>query len=341
MATTELKILLIIKTEESRDLLKKYLSDLSAKIFAASSLIEGKKLVKSIDFDLVICEKNLDKISGFQIFRLFRSYLNDNEAAFFLLLNEKSQTDIELGLEIGIDNFIIPPIQKESLINKISNHVNRNSKVEAHIVKLFRDYFKSSPSAMVIVQNDVIVDYNESFRFFQHEMGVYVKKQNLFDVFNFDKNPKNHLLYQKLCNGLISHCTVKNVVVSSKEDLRYNVAFYNFPKKLNGKLVVEIVPYYGYREKLKRDLFGENGRRRQNGFVVEPRVGNSGQLDSNFTKRENEILALSADGLLIKQIASKLKISERTVEKHRSNIMEKTGTHSMVEAILLYGSHAS
>ena len=34
------------------------------------------------------------------------------------------------------------------------------------------------------------------------------------------------------------------------------------------------------------------------------------------------------DGLLIKEIAEKLSISDRTVEKHRASIMEKTGSRN-------------
>ncbi len=52
-----------------------------------------------------------------------------------------------------------------------------------------------------------------------------------------------------------------------------------------------------------------------------------------FTKRENEVLRLSCMGLPIKQISNKLNISNRTVEKHRSNLMEKTGSRNLIEVI--------
>ena len=52
-----------------------------------------------------------------------------------------------------------------------------------------------------------------------------------------------------------------------------------------------------------------------------------------LTRREQEILNLSAEGLPIKIIASQLGISERTVEKHRSNILHKTNTGNIIEAL--------
>ena len=47
-----------------------------------------------------------------------------------------------------------------------------------------------------------------------------------------------------------------------------------------------------------------------------------------LTSREQEILALLAEGLSAKEVAEKLFISPRTVENHRSSIMRKLDLHS-------------
>ena len=53
-----------------------------------------------------------------------------------------------------------------------------------------------------------------------------------------------------------------------------------------------------------------------------------------FSDREKEVLRLSCEGMPIKQIADKLCISDRTVEKHRSNLMAKTGSKNIVEVLV-------
>jgi len=53
-----------------------------------------------------------------------------------------------------------------------------------------------------------------------------------------------------------------------------------------------------------------------------------------LTAREREIVRLIVDGKSNKEVATTLNISVRTVETHRSNIMEKLGTHSVSELIL-------
>lgn len=54
----------------------------------------------------------------------------------------------------------------------------------------------------------------------------------------------------------------------------------------------------------------------------------------NLTKRETEILTALCNGNDTKLIAKKFFISERTVEKHIQNIMQKTNTHSSSKLII-------
>ncbi|SHK71254.1 response regulator [Rhodothermus profundi] len=52
-----------------------------------------------------------------------------------------------------------------------------------------------------------------------------------------------------------------------------------------------------------------------------------------LTDRERQILHLTAEGYTSREIAERLFISPRTVEKHRENLMAKLGLHSQAELI--------
>jgi DNA-binding NarL/FixJ family response regulator len=52
---------------------------------------------------------------------------------------------------------------------------------------------------------------------------------------------------------------------------------------------------------------------------------------SGLTGREREVLQLLAEGKIAKEISAILKVSPRTIEFHKNNIMVKTGLHSTAE----------
>jgi DNA-binding NarL/FixJ family response regulator len=68
--------------------------------------------------------------------------------------------------------------------------------------------------------------------------------------------------------------------------------------------------------------------------VADPvETGPSGKSISVLSNRENEILELLAKGMLYKEIAAKLFISQETVRKHVYHIYEKLHVNNRVEAI--------
>ena len=52
-----------------------------------------------------------------------------------------------------------------------------------------------------------------------------------------------------------------------------------------------------------------------------------------LTTREREVLQLAAEGCTNAEIASRLSISPRTAETHRTNLMRKLGLHSQTDLI--------
>lgn len=57
----------------------------------------------------------------------------------------------------------------------------------------------------------------------------------------------------------------------------------------------------------------------------------TGTQSHSLTQREREVLTLIASGKTTKQMADGLSLSQRTIEFHRHNIMDKLGIHSIAE----------
>lgn len=78
----------------------------------------------------------------------------------------------------------------------------------------------------------------------------------------------------------------------------------------------------------RRSLSATGIQSRIKQFVRQEVVAN---LSETLTPREREILALVASGLMNKQIASVLRLSENTVKIHREHIIEKMDASSSAD----------
>lgn len=60
---------------------------------------------------------------------------------------------------------------------------------------------------------------------------------------------------------------------------------------------------------------------------------NKKEINKEITNREIEVIKLLSEGYIVKEIASKLNISPRTVETHKANILEKLGFSRTIDLI--------
>lgn len=63
-------------------------------------------------------------------------------------------------------------------------------------------------------------------------------------------------------------------------------------------------------------------------------VGSEDKMNSILTKREKEVFDLLIQNFDTTEIASKLKISEKTVRNHISNVMQKLGVKGRASAVV-------
>jgi two-component system nitrate/nitrite response regulator NarL len=66
----------------------------------------------------------------------------------------------------------------------------------------------------------------------------------------------------------------------------------------------------------------------------------AGKGGNDLTSREEEILSLVSRGMTNKEIANRLKLTERTVKHHMTSIMRKSKVRNRVEAMLMFRRRA-
>lgn len=326
-------ILIIEPKEEIQKKLTAILRQNSCRVKAVNNANDGIQLAIKNYYDLIICQKELSYSSGYQVFKMLKEFLLKEGTSFFLIVEKLDQEDVLVGLEMGIDNFILRPINKVSVLNKIDNNIRKIYDKNIFESNQLIDFLDYSPVAKFIIENQKVVDANNVFCKLVRSIKNDLINKRFVDLFELNSNSQNALKYKKLENGLITNCYLKKVRPTTNFNIIVDIYMYSFFSAKRSKIFVEIIP-----ATLKSGMIIMNVLEFESD---ERKVSEAHKRvlpvdeDITLTKRESEIFDESAKGFPIKQIASNLNLSERTVEKHRSNIMGKTNTHSILEAILV------
>lgn len=333
MKTTQCQILMIMNVEEkAAQTLREILLGRNYDVYLASRLSVGIEKVTECSPDLIICGNELEGKSGCRVFNTLKPLLNQKGIPFILLLSEYRKEDILIGLELGIDNFILYPFDETALFGKIEKQILRSKKAKMFDSEQFIHLFESSPVAKFIAENDQITKINKAFSDLTGIGQNPEKLPKLQEIFNFHVSESSKLDFQKCMSGLKPCCLFRSIPLKKNDCLRLDIhlVYNNYLDK--DLFTGEILPDGNRQPEEKRvQKVGKNKTE-----VEEKSNGNKNIVA--LTSRENQVLELSAKGLAIKQIAGELGISSRTVEKHRANIMEKTRTNNILESIYYFSN---
>jgi len=324
---------MIANTEEkAAQALRNILLSKNFDVSVSTRINDGMNKISNCSPDLIICANDLEGKSGFRVFNSLQPLLTQNAISFILLMNEYNKEDILIGLELGIDNFILYPFDENAVLKKIERQILKSKKGKVFDSEQFNYLFETSPVAKFFAENDQIIRVNNAFTNLTGVGKDLKTLPKIQEVFNFQTNETSKLDFQKCVNGLKPCCLFKSVPLKSNKNSLFNIhlVFTNYLDKdvFSG----EIVPDRNWQsQKAGIEIAGKNK-------TEEDENSTENENKVELTPRENQILDLSTKGLAIKQIAGELGISPRTVEKHRANIMEKTHTSNILESIYYFSN---
>ena len=282
-----------------------------------------KKIIDD-EVDLLICPYKINSESGFSIFNRLKPFLLKNAIPFFLLMEKYDEKGIMIGLEIGIDNFIFYPFNYDSIEQKIEQALNKRMEVNVFALNHFKKYFSTSEVAMFYLEKNEVIRVNDAFCKLANRKREEIEHQYFDWLFSINGHTENEFNYRRFTDGVADVCKLKNVTCCNTNGFKYNVSLHRGNQFNINSVFAEIIPI---------NNSSGNDEPQPNEAKLVSRLDRAKDM-FGLTKRELEVFHLSAKGLPVKQIAIDLGIAERTIEKHRSNIMRKTATRSILEAIL-------
>ncbi len=245
-------------------------------------------------------------------------------------MNNNSATLIKLGLELGIDNFLFKPFDAACILQKIRLLLKKISAYTAFDKKRFEILFEQSPNPKLVVYEKQIEKANKAFLKIAGTCETQLADMELPDLFELNEKVHENESLEFCLKGFKDKCVVRNVRLKNTEivvDMHVShIRNLSSNRSIIQLTTVDEKPGIRLRSQLNEQSANTQQNSAQHGTT------------ELLTSREVEVVKLSAQGFQIKEIATELQISKRTVEKHRANVMRKTNTTNIVEAIgKLYG----
>lgn len=113
------KILVVDDDRTITVLIKKYLEKNGYEVTAITEASEGLEFAMTRKTDLIILDVMMPIINGFNFCRLLKAEEDSKDIPIILLTSRNKLKDIEIGLEMGAEAYLIKPLNIEELIKTI------------------------------------------------------------------------------------------------------------------------------------------------------------------------------------------------------------------------------
>jgi DNA-binding NarL/FixJ family response regulator len=313
--------------------------------FVALSSAQGIQKAFECTPDLIICVPEKECFKSFEFFNVIKESSHTFDIPFIVISDSISMEDSLFALELGVDLVLDKLPKNRNLQQVLEARIKTHSRLKRESERIFLKSFDQVSYPIVIYDTDFnIVNANNSFYSIFNKDG----SRSIWDVVGIDKDAFQHLSYKIFANSESREelsLRVRqngsyeeyNLVLSSLNTLFAKRSALIVFQKVNTYDLIENIDMsnsLGIKNSvLDRNLF-LMGQKSTSDAVCYSDGGIGKPNEMNFTKRQLEVLELSILGLPMKQIADKLCISEKTVEKYRSNLMEKTGSKNIIELVL-------
>ena len=253
---------------------------------------------------------------------LKKSFLIVYASSKYISIFEKKYKDI-------IDEFVSVDQELEQVVNRVlknSAHKNFN-----YWSDCFMGLFNLMPQPVVLLKQNSIVAMNDSFRnTFRLESCEDLKLTDLVDI---DNKAKVKTSLKNFARGKHMKAVTKSTLVLQNNKLRNaQISFSKLSRNISDQFIM-VVDFSGEEFSIE-DHNGSHSHQVEKCFSE-----NTGIAEFSFTKREKEIISLLCKGYKTKEISDTLFISTKTIEKHRSNIIKRTNSETILESIIYAINH--
>lgn len=316
--------------------------------------------------DIILCDINMPHIDGYEVFSVLQESSATNNIPFIFLTSLDDIRDIRTGMQLGADDYLTKPIDHEELYLSIQTRLKKHEKLIIANEDKFRTLIDTNPNGVFIYLDEKFVSVNrvmaDMFGYYTDEFAK-ISFMDLIDLNDRDRVKEKLIRCQK---GFEQNIHVKFVALDRRKE-PFAAELFAGASKIKGKInVVGTIVKQNKNNSNEQEVINLSASEvEQLRSSIESsestdisiskelvtkliKVYSTGAQQSQqenekstfvLSKRESEILQHICMGLSTQEIANDLFISERTVEKHRANILLKSEMKNMVEVIIYAIKH--
>lgn len=277
-----------------------------------------------LDYSSFRSGKNFKNIANFKSNHFL------TKAWLVIYAEEKYRAEAESRFRKVVDEFIYSPTI-DALCGKIIKIVYGKPSLSNFWKDAFMGMFNIISQPVLLLDQNEIIAMNDAFK-----VSFGVKEHKGLKLTDFVKCEN----VQKVKDSLRNFARGKHLKAATKTTLllrndKVRNARINF-SKLNRNFGHQFVMIIDF---LKDNSVVNNAIGTASEEVEKCFKQNSQLTDFKFTKREKEIISLLIKGYKTKDISETLFISPKTIEKHRSNIIKRTNSDTILESIIYAINH--
>jgi len=300
-----------------------HLSDKGLFFIYCTNLMEGIGHLETTKIHLVIYKGKKGDKELVEVFNTLEIFLEKNKIPVFAMVGWDEIEKVKKALEIGVENLIFKPFNFQIIEKKIKSQILKRKFTNFIDYEPFKIFFENNKVPMIVAKHMRVSIVNQAFLDIVSADTIDYTGVKLAEMFQFENDPMKYYQLKKLDSGLIQFCTINKALLKGMEKIIVDLLLV---KSTSGLILIQLNVLQ------KNDSLKDTHK--YYASRSEESSKNSGKfIESSLTKRELEVLKLSTNGLPIKIIAQELKLSARTVEKHRANIMQKFGVKNMIEVM--------
>ena len=343
------KILVIEDDQHFSKTIRNVLNQHGYDVCCASNGAIGIQKAFEYNPDLILCDIQMNPIDGYQVYNVLKESSLIDRIPFMFLTGHSELEEIRMGLDLGVDDYFVKPFSNKDLIKSIENRIEKFKKLTEIGRREFKALFQLTPNGIFLFNGSTLFNANPALlKMLELDQNAITTLtiNDILDEFSIQKITDQ---IEQCSRSLMDSFTEAITLVSKTgKKIKARISFSVYEKYSGYTLMIGLVTPDEKRNSENEYFISDvlNILKKENIVVSESlgekltnifrqhHINMKTQKNDYFSGRENEILCLSMEGLPIKVIADKLQISDRTVEKHRSKMMEKTKASNMIEVII-------